>query len=192
MTPAKNSPPEASPTEIKLRSCIDKFEEIMDLLRISRDGASDVLDSVISQLTIPQVYDELGKLRVWVGNIGGEGRGERSLEYRLGDSSTGSHTREAIQKAIDNIEEELEQLVEILSGTRLPFELQPLDLDNDPISSDSNSGSEDQDEDFEFDLPVGAFEIPPEIPERLEMISNNIDYLFAMTPIILKVISRRE
>lgn len=81
-----------------------------------------------------QWQDELGRLRVWSGNIGAHKTGQSSLDYRLRDSS---HIRNEILKLLQRMLDLFEDLHEVISeedslGEEIDFSDSELALDESP------------------------------------------------------------
>ncbi|RPA74556.1 hypothetical protein BJ508DRAFT_34096 [Ascobolus immersus RN42] len=157
-------------TKQKLRSCVSKLKEI-GFLHEEFKKSTNADDLKRSQFDVSALGDELGRLRVWIGNIGGERSGHGSLEYRLQDAML---IYENIHRAIGNMEDDLTEIIAVLSGERLPYELQPADDLSDALFDDDESL---QGSDFELE-GLEMPEMPPEIPERITNISSAIDDLY--------------
>lgn len=82
-------------TKERLSVCFTIFSEIIHLFDTSPEASNEFLD-----LSVAQLQDQLGKLRVWVGNIGGMRQGHGSLEYRLRDAPLVYNN---VHKAIDSL-----------------------------------------------------------------------------------------
>ncbi|KAF1957486.1 hypothetical protein CC80DRAFT_443757 [Byssothecium circinans] len=91
------------------------------------------------------LQDEIGRFRVWCGNIGALQKGHSSLDYRLRDSPLLSSNT---LKLLAELKENLEAALDIVSGNRLPYEKQqkPDETDEDEVEND-DFFSEDEDED---------------------------------------------
>ena len=111
--------------------------------------------------------DEMGRFRVWCGNLGALQKGHSSLEYRLRDSPLLSSNT---LKFLEELEENLKEAFAIVSGARLPFEEQAK-LESTPEDEDDDDFfSEDDDED---DEPSGPrTELRMRFEEIVDIISN--------------------
>jgi hypothetical protein len=73
-------------------------------IRNCQDGAASAdLHSLIS---VSQLEDEMGRLRLWAGNIGALQKGHSSLDYRLRDSK---HAYDQVLNLLKELHQELEQ-----------------------------------------------------------------------------------
>ena len=58
------------------------------------------------QITIPALLDELGRFKIWAGNIGALQGGRSSLDYRLGDAP---HISNLVVQILRDLEDSLKQ-----------------------------------------------------------------------------------
>jgi tetratricopeptide (TPR) repeat protein len=65
------------------------------------------------------VNDEIGKFRLWCGNIAAHRRGRSSLDYKLREAS---HIRDRVLDLLRNLESIIREANEIVSGERVPWE----------------------------------------------------------------------
>jgi len=65
------------------------------------------------------VNDEIGKFRLWCGNIAAHRRGRSSLDYKLREAS---HIRDRILDLLRSLESIIREANEIVSGERVPWE----------------------------------------------------------------------
>ncbi|KAG8528975.1 uncharacterized protein KY384_006664 [Bacidia gigantensis] len=103
----------ASPPIAKVGlSCVRSFESLITLLQ--QEVALRVFHN---QLPIRAVEDELGRLRVWAGNIGAFQPATKpsSLEYRLREAS---HVKRQIIRLLEDLCHSLEDCVAIVAGER--------------------------------------------------------------------------
>ncbi|CAG8109554.1 unnamed protein product [Penicillium nalgiovense] len=84
-----------------IQSCIIQFHSLI---------ASDGLTRYILEVPLQAWRDELGRLRVWAGNIA-HGTGQSSLHYRLKDAS---HIKDQILSLLGRVKELLLDLTEVL------------------------------------------------------------------------------
>lgn len=80
--------------------CKDLFAKLLNILQ---DDRSDI-DS--QPLSVNIVEDELGRFRVWAGNIGALQRGPGSLDYRLREARS---ARAGFSQLLENLAETLEE-----------------------------------------------------------------------------------
>lgn len=95
------------------------------------------------------IKDELGRFRLWCGNIAAHRKGQSSLDYKLREAS---HIRERVIELLKNLDATIREVTEIIHGVRVPWE----DL------SDSDS------EFLDDDLPLEE----PETTELQQLVSN--------------------
>ena len=95
---------EASTTtaiSVQCNLCSRSFDQLCDVIR---DTPADVPSR--GYITEPLVHDEIGRFRVWLGNVGAHRLGRVSLDYRLRDAL---HMRESVLDLLkdqdDNIHE---------------------------------------------------------------------------------------
>ncbi|KAF2823767.1 hypothetical protein CC86DRAFT_371989 [Ophiobolus disseminans] len=81
--------------------------------------------------------DEIGRFRVWSGNLGALQKGHSSLDYRLRDSPLLSSNA---LKFLEELENNINEALAVVTGARLPYELQP--------KQDKSGEEEDDDDDF--------------------------------------------
>jgi hypothetical protein len=95
------------------------------------------------------IQDEIGRFRVWSGNLGALQKGHSSLDYRLRDSPLLSSNA---LKFLKELEDNINEAVAVVSETRLPYELQPKpekSEDDDDDEDDSFFDEDDEDDDEE-------------------------------------------
>jgi hypothetical protein len=61
-------------------ACLQGFRTLLQKIEINRESIAD-------QLSPLSVEDQLGRYKVWAGNLGALRRGRSSLDYRLRDAS---------------------------------------------------------------------------------------------------------
>lgn len=82
-----------------VRDCLNAFKQ---LLESDGGGASD------------RLQDELGRFRIWASNISAHSTGQRSLEYRLRDSS---ELKEAVVRFLSELLQLLRNRKHMSEGT---------------------------------------------------------------------------
>lgn len=118
-----------------------------------------------------ELEDEIGRFRVWSGNLGALQRGHSSLDYRLRDSPLlSSNALKFLKELEDNINEALA----IVSGARLPYELQPK-------SEDPEADEEEDDDFFDADDDDEESENRSELSMRFAEIVDIIDNLYTLS-----------
>lgn len=125
------------------------------------------------QLDQDGLEDEFGRFRVWSGNLGALQKGHSSLDYRLRDSPLLSgNTLKFLEELTNNLNEALA----IISGARLPYEQQP--------KSDSDGRSEEGSDDGFFSEDEAEDEaggLKQELVMRYEEIVDIIDNLYKLS-----------
>ncbi|CAO2649503.1 Nn.00g068880.m01.CDS01 [Neocucurbitaria sp. VM-36] len=116
--------------------------------------------------------DEIGRFRVWCGNLGALLKGHGSLDYRLRDSPLLSSNA---LKFLGELEENLNEAFAVVSGARLPYEEQPKPekTDDDDNNDDNGFFSEDDDDDDEEDESSSTrLELSMRFSEVVDIIDN--------------------
>jgi hypothetical protein len=117
--------------------------------------------------------DEIGRFRVWSGNLGALQKGHSSLDYRLRDSPLLSSNA---LKFLKQLEENINEACAIVSGARLPFEDQTKKvLLEDDEDNDSFFSEDEDDEDGELGTSTS------ELKMRFEEIVDIIDNLYKLS-----------
>lgn len=120
--------------------------------------------------------DEMGRFRVWSGNLGALQKGHSSLDYRLRDSPLLSSNA---LKFLKELEDNLHEAYAIVSGARLPYEQQPKpEKDEEDEEDDDDFFSEDEDEDLSEDGSKGP---RTELSMRFNEIIDIIDNLYKLS-----------
>jgi hypothetical protein len=85
--------------------CLDAFRILCTALQIRVDTelAKLRVDNV-GGISLSGVKDELGRFKVWVGNIGAHRTGRSSLDHRLRDAS---HIRKQVVRLLEDLAESL-------------------------------------------------------------------------------------
>lgn len=73
--------------------CLQSFEDLVTQIQVT--------NAEFKQIEPPEVIDELGRFRVWAGNIGAHRKGRSSLDYRLRDAS---HIRSKVQSLLFDLQ----------------------------------------------------------------------------------------
>ncbi|KAF1915484.1 hypothetical protein BDU57DRAFT_274856 [Ampelomyces quisqualis] len=118
------------------------------------------------------LQDEIGRFRVFAGNLGALQKGHSSLDYRLRDSPLLSSNA---LKFLQELEENIKEAVAIVTEVRLPYELQPKPEEANDDDDDNNSFF---DEDEEEDENVGS---RTELSMRFSEIQDIIDNLYKLS-----------
>jgi hypothetical protein len=119
--------------------------------------------------------DEIGRFRVWSGNLGALQKGHSSLDYRLRDSPLLSSNA---LKLLKELEENISEAIAIVSGARLPYEQQQEKLSGDEDDLDDSFYSEDEDDDDEEDQEGRP---KTELEQRFREIVDIIDNLYKLS-----------
>ncbi|KAF1986004.1 A1pp-domain-containing protein [Aulographum hederae CBS 113979] len=102
------------------------------------------------KLPLSALEDELGRFRVWCGNIGALQKGHSSLDYRLRESPL---TQTNVLKLLRELKEALSQATAIVSKERLPYEEQSVSVEASDADADDSS-----DDNSDIDLPKSELE----------------------------------
>ncbi|KAF2867799.1 hypothetical protein BDV95DRAFT_502175, partial [Massariosphaeria phaeospora] len=131
-----NGPDDASPIASHVHTCLVGFEKACTSLNQS--------GLLTKQKTAPwNLHDELGRFRLWCGNIAAHRKGRSSLDYRLREAS---HIRDRVVELLKSLNTVIIEAIEIISGARVPWE--------DLSGSESDSGDDDL-----FDKDSGTTEL---------------------------------
>jgi hypothetical protein len=98
------------------RSCLQGFTNLCESLKILSGD-----HRFATQISLVDVEDELGRFRVWAGNIGAIQVGHSSLEYRLRGASL---VLQNVFKLLGELKSVLHEITSVISGTRLPYDEQ--------------------------------------------------------------------
>ena len=116
--------------------------------------------------------DEMGRFRVWCGNLGALQKGHSSLEYRLRDSPLLSSNT---LKFLEELEENLRETIAIVSEARLPFEEQAKmeNVNEDEDEEDDSFFSEDEEDEDDLEgSKVSKTELSMRFGEIVDIIDN--------------------
>jgi hypothetical protein len=136
---------------------------------------SDALSTSDGSWTIDAeaLEDEVGRFRVWSGNLGVLQKGHSSLDYRLRDSPLLSgNTLKLLEELSDNVNE----AYAVVSGARLPYEAQTKPEEPEPDGEDDGFFSADEDDEEE-----DSGEHRCELTMRFEEIVDIIDNLYKLS-----------
>lgn len=117
------------------------------------------------------LQDEIGRFRVWSGNLGALQKGHSSLDYRLRDSPLLSTNT---LKFLKELEENINEASAIVSGARLPYELQP----KPEVAEEEEEDDDFFDKDEEDDEDTGS---RTELSMRFSEIVDIIDNLYKLS-----------
>ncbi|KAL8877743.1 MAG: hypothetical protein Q9198_004297 [Flavoplaca austrocitrina] len=106
-----------------LLSCLRSFGEFLKLVNAPRYNYKD-------EVSAASWIDELGRLRIWAGNVGAHQTGSSSLEFRLRDSS---HIWDEVTNLLTDLERLLAEAQEYISAE---------DHGSDTSSTDDSSDEE--------------------------------------------------
>ncbi|KAI4923106.1 uncharacterized protein J4E92_007859 [Alternaria infectoria] len=115
--------------------------------------------------------DEVGRFRVWAGNLGALQKGHSSLDYRLRGSPV---LFSSALRLLNELEQNLNETYAIVSEARLPYEQQTPSEGSDD-DSDRGSSSEEEEHDSDSDEPRS------ELRMRYEEIVDIIDNLYKLS-----------
>lgn len=121
--------------------------------------------------------DEIGRFRVWSGNLGALQKGHSSLDYRLRDSPLLSGNA---LKFLNELEQNLKETIAVVSGARLPYEEQAKEQPSHDDEEHDDFFSEDEEDDDEDD-GQGAGSSKTELGMRFAEIVDIIDNLYKLS-----------
>jgi hypothetical protein len=114
------------------------------------------------------LQDEIGRFRVWSGNLGALQKGHSSLDYRLRDSPLLSTNA---LKLLKELEDNINEAFAIASEARLPYELQAKPEANEEEDDDDDDDFFDDDDD-EDDEEGPRSELSMRFSEIVDIIDN--------------------
>jgi hypothetical protein len=136
------------------------FQNLSHALLAGNDKWTDLID-------YDGLQDEIGRFRVWSGNLGALQKGHSSLDYRLRDSPLLSTNA---LKFLKELEDNINDACAVVSGDRLPYELQPKpEKAEDEDDNDDGFFDEDDDED---DNGESRTELSMRFAEIVDIIDN--------------------
>ncbi|KAK2735766.1 Checkpoint kinase 2, partial [Myotisia sp. PD_48] len=95
-------------------TCLWNFNNLMALLEKCSSAHPDSMS--------PKAIDnEIGRFKIWIGNLGALQKGHSSLDFRLRESTVMCSN---ILKLLDQLSNALSKCIEVVSGQRLPWEQQ--------------------------------------------------------------------
>ena len=128
---AMHGPEESALIAYEVQSCFTGFQKACSSLTQA--------DMAIKRKIPPgSLSDELGRFRLWCGNIAAHRRGKGSLDYKLREAS---HIRDRVLELLQNLVIALREANEIISGERVPWEDQS-DSDSDFSDNDLPDGED--------------------------------------------------
>lgn len=122
-------------------------------------------------IDISALEDEIGRFRVWSGNLGALQKGHSSADYRLRDSPLLASNA---LKLLEELDDNLTESIAVISGQRLPYE-QQVDSLNQEEDEDDGFFSEDEDDSSEPGAPK------TELEQRYREIVDIIDNLYKLS-----------
>ncbi|KAF1947080.1 hypothetical protein EJ02DRAFT_450051 [Clathrospora elynae] len=155
-----------SSLRIATASNVRAFHNLSNVLNASDSKWANSIDG-------EALDDEVGRFRVWSGNLGALQKGHSSLDYRLRDSPLLSNNA---LKFLQELEDNLNEAYAIVSGARLPYEQLP--KQENPEIDDEDDGFYSEDENEEED---DSGESRTELRMRLEDITDIIDNLYKLS-----------
>ncbi|RBQ77434.1 hypothetical protein FVER14953_21696 [Fusarium verticillioides] len=114
------------------QSSIDGFQDLLSNLRGSAPR-------FLQQMPPSTIEIQLGKFRVWCGNLGALQTGYSSLDYRLRESVL---MHKNISQLLQQLVTELEESTDVVSGERLPFDEESIPSDLSEESDDDTSNDD--------------------------------------------------
>ncbi|KAF5698711.1 kinase domain-containing protein [Fusarium mundagurra] len=111
------------------QSCINGFQYLLSGLRGTAPG-------LLQQMPPSTIEIQLGKFRIWCGNLGALQTGYSSLDYRLRESVV---MQENISQLLQQLGTALEESTAVVSGERLPFDEESIPSDISEESDDDTS-----------------------------------------------------
>jgi hypothetical protein len=145
-------------------SNVRAFQILIDALGASDGKWSQWIDG-------ETLDDEVGRFRVWAGNLGALQKGHSSLDYRLRGSPV---LFSSALRLLNELDHNLTETYAIVSGSRLPYEAQkPKERSED--DGNDNSSSEEEEGESDSDEPRS------ELRMRCEEIVDIIDQLYKLS-----------
>jgi hypothetical protein len=113
--------------------------------------------------------DEIGRFRVWSGNLGALQKGHSSLDYRLRDSPLLSTNA---LKFLKELEDNINEAIAVVSEARLPYELQSKPEKSEEDEDDDDDGFFDEDDDDDDEECGSRTELSMRFAEIVDIIDN--------------------
>ncbi|KAH6625408.1 hypothetical protein C7974DRAFT_200963 [Boeremia exigua] len=127
MTMLSTNQQDVSTIAQRVHNCLNKFQEALNDLLVAKPH-------IKAKLPAGGLLDELGRFRIWSGNVGAHRKGRGSLDFKLREAS---HIRERVVELVQDATVVLGELQALFTGARVPWE----DLsDSDSDTSTSCSG----------------------------------------------------
>ncbi len=112
-----------------VRSCLDDFQATITSLSVAQP-------CIKSKLHPDAISDELGRFRIWSGEVGAHRSGQESLDYKLREAS---HIRETIIRLLQNTTTSLGKVQAIIREEKISWE--------DMTDSDSDTSTGELEDD---------------------------------------------
>ncbi|RMZ73219.1 meiosis-specific serine threonine- kinase mek1 [Pyrenophora seminiperda CCB06] len=138
---------------IAFRNLVNAFNTSQGKWAISIDGEA--------------LEDEIGRFRVWAGNLGALQKGHSSLDYRLRDSPVLSNNA---LKLLRELEHNLNETCAVVSGVRLPYEAQNTGAETE--LDDNDDGFYSEEEEDEDDQGESNSELKVRFDDIIDIIDN--------------------
>ncbi|KAL2049167.1 hypothetical protein ABVK25_010596 [Lepraria finkii] len=141
------------------KACLSNLDELIKSL--DRDNIA-----FLKQLSPLAVEDELGRFKVWAGNIGALQSGRSSLDYRLRDAK---FVKTHIVKLLEGLNDSICQATEVTTQRRVPYDEMVVPSEDVENSSSSSSSSEQDHQ---------SLESTSELQDRYLAIVDTLDRLY--------------
>jgi hypothetical protein len=138
------------------------FQDLSHVLATSDGKWTDSID-------YDGLQDEIGRFRVWSGNLGALQKGHSSLDYRLRDSPLLSTNA---LKFLKELEDNISEAIAVVSEARLPYELQPKPEEPEADEDDDDDGFFDEDDDDDDEEGGSRTELSMRFAEIVDIIDN--------------------
>lgn len=151
-------------------AAVRSFQSLSQILSATQNSDDPHYD-LARLVDISALEDEIGRFRVWSGNLGALQKGHSSLDYRLRDSPLLASNA---LKLLGELESNLNESIAVISGQRLPYEQQAGSLSQEE-DEDDGFYSEDEDDSSEAGAPK------TELEQRYRDIVDIIDNLYKLS-----------
>jgi hypothetical protein len=145
-------------------ACLHSFQNAADSLAMADMRTRE-------KLPPGSLVDQLGRFRIWSGDIGGQRRGSNSLDHRLCDAS---HLRDRLLELLQGLKTTLVDVAAILKGEKVPWE----DM------SDSASDDDEDDENNTGGMHEDVISSTTELAQLLSNITEINTCLLSMSPAV--------